>query len=359
MLHGEAVALGICWEALLSRRLGVASPEVEESVFAVLRDAGYLLDDPTIPVGALSSALGMDKKRSGGDLVLPLVDEPGKCILMSVPVARVRDELPAVRAILRERLGGGSGVREREPRESVVGDPARVVGELEAAVSADPRDVRALRLLADAYRRAGRVRSAWETVKEALARDPGHGGSQALAREIRASLDEGGGEGAAFDAPPAVLEGTLLIEDEVIEIGPGLEAARAGFAPPPAPAAAPPPRAPAPPEPDGGGEDAPPVRTVTVASLYWSQGNRGTAQRIIQEILRENPGDDRARAWLAERSLPVPAPPAASPPHVAAGAKAGPPSRAPGKGRAGGTRGAATLSSFLRKIAKEYDHEIS
>jgi hypothetical protein len=37
-------------------------------------------------------------------------------------------------------------------------------------------------------------------VKEALARDPSHGGSQSLAREIRALLDEEGGSGVADEA---------------------------------------------------------------------------------------------------------------------------------------------------------------
>lgn len=378
MLHGEAVALGLCWEALLSRRLGVASAETEEAIFAVLREAGYVLDDPAIPLGALSAALGMDKKRAGAELVLPLVDEPGKCLLMSVPVSRVRDELSAIRATLKERLQRGAAP-EREPRESVVGDPARVVSELEAAVTADPRDVRALRLLADAYRKAGRVQAAWETVKEALARDPSHGGSQALAREIRALLDEEGAP-AAPEATPSILEGTLVLEDEVIEIGPA-EPVAAEEAP----------SLPAAPRRSAVDDGTPaellepvgepslpaaphPVRTVTMATLYWNQGNRETAESIVREILSASPEDGRARGWLAERSLPVPPPPGGGAAPVEAAGATPPPAEtapeaatphgtaAPEDGREGrkarGSDRPSRLAGFLRKITKEYGHEI-
>jgi hypothetical protein len=47
---------------------------------------------------------------------------------------------------------------------------------------------------------------------------------------------------------------------------------------------------------------APAVRTVTLADLYWSQGEHATARRIVGEILRDDPANLRARAWLAART---------------------------------------------------------
>jgi len=44
------------------------------------------------------------------------------------------------------------------------------------------------------------------------------------------------------------------------------------------------------------------VRTVTLADLYWSQGEYSTARRIVGEILRDNPANRRAQAWLAART---------------------------------------------------------
>lgn len=46
---------------------------------------------------------------------------------------------------------------------------------------------------------------------------------------------------------------------------------------------------------------APAVRTVTLADLYWSQGEHSTARRIVEEILRDEPANLRAQAWLAAR----------------------------------------------------------
>jgi hypothetical protein len=47
---------------------------------------------------------------------------------------------------------------------------------------------------------------------------------------------------------------------------------------------------------------APAVRTVTLADLYWSQGEHSTARRIVGEILRDEPANLRAQAWLAART---------------------------------------------------------
>ncbi|OGP78558.1 MAG: hypothetical protein A2Z26_02815 [Deltaproteobacteria bacterium RBG_16_66_15] len=41
---------------------------------------------------------------------------------------------------------------------------------------------------------------------------------------------------------------------------------------------------------------------MTLADLYWSQGERSVARRIVAEILRNDPGNVRAQAWTASRA---------------------------------------------------------
>jgi hypothetical protein len=65
------------------------------------------------------------------------------------------------------------------------------------------------------------------------------------------------------------------------------------------------PAVPAEPEPEPAPPEipaAPAVRTVTLADLYWSQGEHSTARRIVGEILRDDPANLRAQAWLAART---------------------------------------------------------
>jgi hypothetical protein len=72
---------------------------------------------------------------------------------------------------------------------------------------------------------------------------------------------------------------------------------------------------------------APAVRTVTLADLYWSQGEHSTARRIVGEILRDDPANLRAQAWLAAR--------------------------------AGDDLLEAELLEFLETMAKEYGYDLS
>jgi hypothetical protein len=71
----------------------------------------------------------------------------------------------------------------------------------------------------------------------------------------------------------------------------------------------------------------PAVRTVTLADLYWSQGEHSTAIRIVGEILRDDPANLRAQAWLAVR--------------------------------AGDDLVEADLLGFLETMAKEYGYDLS
>jgi hypothetical protein len=63
-----------------------------------------------------------------------------------------------------------------------------------------------------------------------------------------------------------------------------------------------------------------------MADVYWEQGEKETARRIVDEILSRDPGDRRAMEWKkthAERTA------------------------------------VAALAAFLGAIAKEYGHDLS
>jgi hypothetical protein len=66
---------------------------------------------------------------------------------------------------------------------------------------------------------------------------------------------------------------------------------------------------------------------VTLADLYWAQGERAIARGIVRRILEEEPGNERARAWMAEHGKEDPV--------------------------------ESALGTFLEKTAKEYGYDLS
>ena len=287
-LHGEAVAMGLAWELLFSRRQGVTPPEVTDRAIRLLLAFGFSLDDPDIPLSSIASAVGMDKKRIVAEIEMPLVTAAGDSELRRIPVALLRGELPAIRSEIREIL------RARTSDAAAGPDPLRVEGgapedgvplpesifALEQRVVDDPRNLPALLLLADAYRRAGNGPGAWEMAKEALQQYPSDPRAQRVARQIEQEF------GGAFPAQPEEesppLEDMLILEEgafelrpaDVPEAGDGEEIVREGLPAGP-----------------------PPVRTITMADIYWKQGRRREALEIVEGILEKHPADPRALAW--------------------------------------------------------------
>jgi len=315
LLHGEAVAMGLAWETIFSRRLGITPPEVEERLFSLLRDMGFALDDPGLALSSIASAVGMDKKRVVSDVDLPMVTAPGACVLKRVPLALLRKELPAIRAeiLRRGREAGIDPAEGKELQERIErGSLEEAAAILERRVGSNPSDLRAMVLLSDAYRRAGKHAAAWEMIKEALQQSPADARLQRAAREIEEELLRSPPREA--DAPPEPLEDVILLPEGAFEIRPadplpGAPGGRAsvmeGETPPP----------------------APPVRTMTLAKIYWEQGEKETARRIVDEILMRDPEDRRALEWK----------------------KAHEEERA----------AEAALAAFLDAIAKEYGYDLS
>lgn len=91
--HGEAVAVGMRFAALLALRLGVGAPSVVERTDAVLAALGLSDELPLPAADEVLSAMRMDKKYAGG-LRFVLLEDVGR--------PRVVDavEEPAVRAAL-------------------------------------------------------------------------------------------------------------------------------------------------------------------------------------------------------------------------------------------------------------------
>ena len=317
LLHGEAVAMGLAWEAVFSRRQGVASPVLERQVIDLLLAMGFSLDDPGVPLSAIAAAIGMDKKRVVSDIDMPLVTGPGSCVLRRIPVSLLREDLPAIREEIRTPLPYPTGDRSS-------------ISALERRVVADPRDAEAMIALSEAYRRAGNLTGAWETIKEALHQHPSSARAQSVARDIEREVKEGLPE--VGESPSPLLEDVVILEEGAFELrladrGDDIREERG--AAPGVPRAGAPASARGTSPPDAGAT----VRTVTMASVYWDQGKQEEARRIIDEILRNNPRNPRALAWLEAREGK--------------------------KGREQREKVVSNLTAFLEKMAKEYGYDVS
>jgi 3-dehydroquinate synthase len=351
LLHGEAVAMGLAWEAVLGRILGATPGDLAEGTVSLLLDMGYDVDDPGLPLSSIAAAIGMDKKRILSDVDLPMVVAPGRCELRRVGLPEIRRHLPAIRAELRERVARREPAPAQAAGEAEGAFPAEPFAEelavLERRVAEDPRDPRALTALAAGYRRAGNLAAAWEAIHAVLEENPADPGAQRVAAELGRATSAAVREEEMEAASP--LAGLILLGDDAYEIRPAEEPLPSAEekAPPageynvedasgPAPQGdvAPGETSPkavavdaGPPPAGGEGTAAPPaVRTVTLADVYWAQGERETANRIIEEILLQDPGNARATAWrAARREDPL----------------------------------ETKLRDFLRAAAKEYGHDLS
>jgi 3-dehydroquinate synthase len=234
LLHGEAVAMGLAWEAILGMKLGVTGEELVDGLVALLVGMGFPLDDPGVALTAIAAAIGMDKKRMVSDVELPLVAAPGRCELRRVPLAEVRRELPGIRAEIRER----SIARQLNVPEG-------------NAIPEEPPGSNLVRVGDEVYE----IRPVEENVAPAVAAESGPVNGQEPAAEV-VPASEQASHPAGPEPEPAASEISA----------------------------------------------APAVRTVTLADLYWSQGEHSTARRIVGEILRDEPANLRAQAWLAART---------------------------------------------------------
>ena len=325
LLHGEAVAAGLAWEAVLGRRLGVTPESVVDGVMALLLDMGYELDVAEIPLAAIDAAVGMDKKRIVSELDLPLIIGPGECEIRRFPLEKIRKELLEVREEIRDR----TSEKAIDMMELYVGQPEETVRSLERHVAVNPRDNTAIRLLADAYRKTGNLAAAWGAIQEALGRNPSDPSILQMAAELEkespmgVSVEEAAQAALPFEnmlvvgedayrihaadsalqheketvseaevsesvsSVEARAEESVLSTDEAFEssmetpdeseTAREAQAEKAAVDEPFSPKA---------------------VGTVTLADLYWEQGDRSTARKIVSQIIEKDPDNARAREWM-------------------------------------------------------------
>ena len=100
VLHGEAVAIGMAFEARLAEALTIAAPGTAQRVRALLERCGLPLERPPGPVDALVRAMQLDKKARAGAVRFALPREIGAMHgdahqgwTVAAPEAMVRDML--------------------------------------------------------------------------------------------------------------------------------------------------------------------------------------------------------------------------------------------------------------------------
>jgi len=313
LLHGEAVAAGLAWEAVLGRRMGVTPESVTDDVLSLLLGMGYGLDVPDIPLASIEAAVGMDKKRVVSDMDLPLIVRPGECEIRRVPLKEIRKELAAVR----EEIQSRAAENESDRRVSYFGEPHEAVRILEGYVAANPGDGRAIMLLAEARLRSGNVTAARGAIHEALEKnisDPSilHKAAQ-LEKQLTlegASTGESAQETLSSDNLPVAdapvpeaaatvpeIDASASFSDSVLSIETSLI-----------------PFVETPEEPEAQEEPKEKIAeekgdlslieafssvgTMTLADLYWSQGEWSAARKIVKQILEDDPGNMRAKKWM-------------------------------------------------------------
>lgn len=81
LLHGEAIAIGMVWEAELGERLGVTQAGTSDVVREKLEAAGLPIRFPNADADRLIDLMGKDKKRKGNGLAFSLLTRIGECKL--------------------------------------------------------------------------------------------------------------------------------------------------------------------------------------------------------------------------------------------------------------------------------------
>ncbi|MBI5562592.1 MAG: 3-dehydroquinate synthase [Deltaproteobacteria bacterium] len=99
LVHGEAVAIGMCMAAELSVSLGLCAPDAARRIRSLAAALGLPVHPPDIAPGAFMAALRMDKKVSSGVIRFILPTSIGKVVIREVDE---RDIKLAIRKSLRD-----------------------------------------------------------------------------------------------------------------------------------------------------------------------------------------------------------------------------------------------------------------
>ena len=95
ILHGEAVAIGMCMAARAAVHLGVAEEDCTAAIHNALT-AAHLPTETVYSAADLTAAALHDKKRTGGTIKLVLPVRIGQCVLHPFPVDRLGELMEEV-----------------------------------------------------------------------------------------------------------------------------------------------------------------------------------------------------------------------------------------------------------------------
>ena len=88
LAHGHAVAMGTVMAARYGERLGLTEAGTTEEICRIYSKNGLPVSCP-YDAGALARAASMDKKRTGGDVTVVLIETIGRCFLKKMPVSEL------------------------------------------------------------------------------------------------------------------------------------------------------------------------------------------------------------------------------------------------------------------------------
>lgn len=100
LLHGEAVAIGLIQEALLSHHKGLLPASELDALVEKLRQEGLLLPLPPFTWREWQTALLHDKKIRNGELWIPLMQKIGEPILSRISIGELMKAVKAYKTIL-------------------------------------------------------------------------------------------------------------------------------------------------------------------------------------------------------------------------------------------------------------------
>ncbi|WP_082398314.1 3-dehydroquinate synthase family protein [Aeropyrum camini] len=87
--HGKSVSIGLAGELELSRRLAGLPRREAEEVLGMLSTIGLPLEPPPGLAREAAGLVGLDKKREGGGVIMPILERLGRPRLSRVPVETV------------------------------------------------------------------------------------------------------------------------------------------------------------------------------------------------------------------------------------------------------------------------------
>ena len=93
--HGQAVAAGMCAAARLGAALGVTPPGVPERIVSACAALG-LPTSISCTAANYAAAIGLDKKGSGADISVILLEKMGRAVPHKMPRARLLEQLEAL-----------------------------------------------------------------------------------------------------------------------------------------------------------------------------------------------------------------------------------------------------------------------